>query len=167
MSLKNFLYYTFFGSFNKEHRREKEGIWEQYREVKSELEQVQSKLEFEQNRFRRLKYLTKDRRDRIVRTKHGSHVWLKQEMDHKRYHCVIYDLDDVDVLDSSELDILASENMEGYFINGIEGGNGRGHGEIAMNLFFQHIERRKEQRIAEGLNNALRIWGELSPLDEN
>ncbi len=167
MSLKNILYYTFFSSFEKKNQIEKNEIWKEYREIKSELEGMKNMLDFEAKRFERLKQLMKGRVHTITTTKYDKHVYLRQEANERSFRCIIYDLDNTAIHEGWMLQLDVEERAEEFFIRDIQGGKSLGHGEIAMDLFFQHLEKRNIKRLSEGLDKAKRIWGKLSPVDKD
>ena len=115
-------------------------------------------MTLKKKRFERIKFLLNNRvhnnaKCLIERTKKGFNILTA--INDKEYEIEIFDLDNIEYNLNRTLVLWANNRDKEFFIKDIQGGNGNGHGEVAMKHLIEFAKKKSKEKIT----------GEISSVD--
>lgn len=135
----------------EELKAQKAELYDTIKKLNIEKKELADKVQFEQNRFERIKFLLNNRVNKnskclIEKTKKGLNVLTA--INENEYEIEIFNLDNTEHNLNRALVLWAESREKEYFIQNIQGGNGKGHGEIAMNHLIEIAKRESKEQIS-------------------
>jgi hypothetical protein len=152
------LYELLFKKKIKKQELKKQELYAEIRKIKSEKIILKENLNFEKKRFERIKFLLNNRVHKnakclIEKTKKDFNVLTA--INDKDYEIELFDLDNIEYNLNRTMVLWANNREKEFFIKDIQGGNGNGHGEVAMKHLIDFAKEQSKERII----------GEISSVD--
>lgn len=144
----------FFRKREKKHKLEKRELYTKIRELKNEKITLKKQIAFHIERYKRIQFLLNSRVAKkskcfIEQTKKGINVLTA--INYSEFEIEIFDLDNIHYNANRSLVLWATRRSdEIIFIKDIQGGNNKGHGELAVNHLIEYSKTLKVKRI-EGM----------------
>ena len=135
---------------------EKNDLKTKIRNIKSEKDALTKNLDLEKKRLERIEFLLNHRvhtgaKCLIEKTKKGFYILTA--IKDKEYEIEIFNIDKVEYNSNRALVLWAKTYEKHIFIQDIQGGNGNGHGEIAMNHLIEFAKRESKEKIIGKLSS--------------
>lgn len=139
-------------------KSQKEELYHEIRKLKSEKIELKEIILFEQKRFKRIVFLLNNRVHKntkclIQTTNKGINVLTA--INKNECEIEVFDIDNIEYNSNRKLVLWAQNRGDEYFIKDIQGGDGKGHGEIAMNHLIELAKKESMEKII----------GEISSVD--
>ena len=133
-------------------------MYKKIRQLNSEKEDLLNKINFEKQRFDRIKFLLNTRvhtksKCFIEETKKEYNILTAINETRTEFEIEIFDLDNIEYNSNRTLVLWAKKREYEIYIQDVQGGNGYGHGEIAMNHLFKHAKNNSIPRIVGNLSS--------------